>query len=130
VLALHESGDLALVGGRDATAGVFSLSQNRLLQPLKGGQGSITSGVWAQDKAVIATSKGVVKVFEAEKEVSSFSAHGGPVNAVALHASSTILASVGDDKTYALYDLESNQLLTQVQTDSGMPITSKRLGLC
>ncbi|KAK7906174.1 hypothetical protein LTR67_000900 [Exophiala xenobiotica] len=120
VLALHESGDLALVGGRDATAGVFSLSQNRLLQPLKGGQGSITSGVWAQDKAVIATSTGVVKVFEAEKEVSSFSAHGGRVNAVALHASSTILASVGDDKTYALYDLESNQLLTQVQTDSAL----------
>jgi len=88
VLALHESGDLALVGGRDATAGVFSLSQNRLLQPLKGGQGSITSGVWAQDKAIIATSTGVVKVFEAEKEVSSFSAHGGRVNAVALHASS------------------------------------------
>ncbi|KAK6384632.1 hypothetical protein LTS17_002195 [Exophiala oligosperma] len=120
VLAVHESGDLAIVAGRDADATVFSLSQNRPLQLLNGGSGSITSGLWAQDKAVIATSTGTVKVFEAEEEVASFSTHGGSVNGIALHASGSILASVGDDKTYTLYDLEENQKLTQIQSDSAL----------
>ncbi|KIW20981.1 hypothetical protein PV08_01560 [Exophiala spinifera] len=120
VLAVHESGDLAIVAGHDTNATVFSLSQNRPLQLLNGGSGKVTSGVWAQDNAVIATSTGVVKVFEAEKEVASFSTHGGSVNGIALHASGSILASVGDDKTYTLYDLEGNQKLTQIQSDSAL----------
>lgn len=120
LLAVHDSGDLALVAGNDSVAGVFSLSQNRLLRPLDGEKGSITSGLWAYDRAVIATSSGVVKVFEADREdSSSFAVHAGSVNAVTLHASGSILASVGDDKTYVLYDLESMKTLTQVETDSG-----------
>jgi pre-mRNA-processing factor 19 len=107
------------VAGSASDAGVVSLSQNKLLQTLSGGQGSVTSGVWAQDNVVIATSTGLVKVFEAEREVSSFSDHAGSVNGVALHPSGTIVASVGDDKTYILYDLETFNKLTQVQTSSG-----------
>ncbi|KIV87844.1 hypothetical protein PV11_03362 [Exophiala sideris] len=121
LLAVHDSSDLALVAGNGAKAGVFSLSNNQLLRALDGETGSITSGLWAQDKAVIATSSGVVKVFGAdETDTSSFSVHAGSVNAVTLHASGSIMASVGDDKTYVLYDFQSMQTLTQVQTDSAL----------
>jgi len=130
VLAVHQSGDLALIGGNDGLAGVFSLPQNRLLKPLKGGQGAITGGLWADDRAVISTSTGSVKVFEDDQEVASFSAHAGSANAVALHPSGSILASVGEDKTYVLYDLESSQILTQVSSNSSMPWLSVQRDLC
>lgn len=97
---------------------MFSFSKNKSSHVLKGGQGSATGGLWAQDKAVVSYSNGSIKVFEAEQEISSFSVHAGSANAVALHPGGSILASVGEDKTYVLYDLESDQVLTQVQADS------------
>ena len=119
VLAVHESGDVVLVGGSDGAAGIYSLSERQLLSPLKAGPGSVTSGVWAGPRMIVSTSAGAVKVFESGQEVASFSVHAGSANAVALHPSGSILASVGEDKSYILYDLESNKVLTQVQSDSG-----------
>lgn len=119
VLSVHGSGNLALVAGQGSAAGIFSVSEKRIVQTLEGSQGSVTSGLWAQDKAVIAMSTGVVRVFLSGKEISTFSVHAGSAEAVALHPSGTILASVGEDKSYVLYDLESTQVLTQVQSNSG-----------
>ncbi|KIX08732.1 uncharacterized protein Z518_03389 [Rhinocladiella mackenziei CBS 650.93] len=120
VLSLHDTGDLALVAGADGAAGVFSMSQNRPLRSLKAGKASVTGGLWAQDHTVIATSDGSIKVFDADQDIASFSVHAGSVSAVALHPSGSILASVGQDKSYVLYDLESNQVLTQVQSNSAL----------
>lgn len=122
VLAVHEAGDVVLVGGSDGVAGIYSLSENKLLSSLKAGPGTVTGGVWAGSRAIVSTSVGAVKVFESGQEVASFSVHAGSANAVALHPSGSILASVGEDKTYILYDLESNKVLTQVESDSGKPV--------
>lgn len=119
VLAIHEAGELVLVGGSAGGAGIYSLPNSQLQSTLKAGPGTVTGGVWARSQAVVSTSTGAVKVFEAEQEVGSFSVHSGSATAVALHPSGTILASVGEDKTYILYDLESGKVLTQVSTDSG-----------
>jgi pre-mRNA-processing factor 19 len=119
VLAVHETGDVVLVGGSDGVAGIYSLSENKLVSSLKAGPGAVTGGVWAGSRAIVSTSAGGVKVFESGQEVASFSVHAGSANAVALHPSGSILASVGEDKTYILYDLESNKVLTQVESDSG-----------
>lgn len=119
MLAVEKSGDLALVGGSDGVAGIYSLTDHKLLQSLNGGGGAITSGLWAGQRAVIATSIGRVKVFEAQKEVGSFSIHAGSVTAVALHPSGDILVSVGEDQSYILYDLQTLKVLSQVQSDSG-----------
>ncbi|OAG37306.1 hypothetical protein AYO21_08491 [Fonsecaea monophora] len=118
VLAVHETGALALAAG--SKAGVYSLSEDTLSYPLDFGEGEATSGLWAHDRAVVATSAGAVKVFEGQQEVSSFSVHAGRTNAVALHPSGTILASVGEDRTYILYDLESSRVLTQVSSNSSL----------
>ena len=111
--------DLALVGGSDGIAGIYSVSNQKVVQALKGGGGAITDGLWAGSRAVIATNSGRVKVFEAQQEVASFSVHAGEASGLALHPSDTILASVGVDKSYVLYDLTTGQLLTQVYSDSG-----------
>ena len=120
-LSVNEPGDLALVGGLDDIAGVYSLTHQRVVQALKGGGGPITDAKWAGSRAVVATQSGRIKIFEGPDEVASFTSHAGGTMEIALHPSGDILASVGDDKSYVLYDLESLSTITQVYTDSGMP---------
>ncbi len=120
-LAVDKSGDLAIIGGVDGIAGVYSIPDQRVLQALKGGGGSITSAVWAGSRAVVSTSTGKVKIFEGQSELATFSAHGGEITGIALHPSGAILASVGVDKSYVLYDVESMVTITQVHTESGKP---------
>lgn len=111
--------DFALIGGSDGIAGVYSISSQKSVQALKGGGGAITDGLWAGSRAVISTAAGKVKVFEAQQEVASFSVHAGEVSGLALHPSGDVLASVGIDNSYVLYDLEANAVLTQVYSNSG-----------
>lgn len=100
--------------------GVYSVSQGQVVQTLKCGGGSVTDAVWCGNKPVVALSTGAVKVFDNGAEAASFDRHAGAVSAVALHPCGDILASVGVDKSYVLYDLQSLQTISQVSTDSGM----------
>ena len=116
---------MALLGGSDGIAGVFSISQNKLVQELPIGS-PVTDTLWAGSKAIVGTSSGIVKAFENGVEVSSFSGHAGAVTALALHPSGDILASVGVDKSYIFYDLTSFVQVLQISTDSGMTRHSLR----
>lgn len=118
-LAVNATGDLVLLGGSDGVAGVYSLSQGQLVQSLKCGSGTVVDGVWFGNKPVVALSTGTVKVFDNDSEVASFDHHAGSVSALALHPCGDVLASVGVDKSYILYDLESLKMMTQVFSDSG-----------
>lgn len=117
-IAVDETGDLALIGGTDGVAGVYSISQAKVIQTLKCG-GAVVDGLWFGNKPIVALSTGSVKVFDDGKEVASFDQHAGAVSAIALHPCGDILASVGSDKSYILYDLQSLQAVTQNSTDSG-----------
>ncbi|CAF9908442.1 hypothetical protein IMSHALPRED_006674 [Imshaugia aleurites] len=118
-ISVDGSGDLALIGGSDGIAGVFSISQNKLVQELPVGS-PVTDTLWAGSKAIVGTSSGTVKAYENGVEVSSFSGHAGAVTALALHPSGDILASVGVDKTYIFYDLTSSVQALQIATDSAL----------
>jgi len=116
---------MALIGGADGSAGVYSITGNKVVVPIKSGGGAITDGLWAGDKAVISTAAGRVKVFDVQesgKEVANFQLHKSGVNAIALHPTEEILASAGEDRRYALYDLQSYQVLAEVDTESGLCI--------
>lgn len=117
---MDSNGDLALLGGPDGNAGIFSVSENRLVQEFAVGS-PVTSALWAGDKAIVATSAGSVKAFQKDVEVFSFSGHAGEVTDLALHPSGEILASVGVDKSYIFYDLGSSSQVLQISTDSGEP---------
>ena len=82
---------------------------------------SVTDSSWAGNRTVTGTSAGTVKIFEDGNELASFSGHAGEVTGLALHASGDILASVGVDKSYILYDLISSAKLLQIFTNSGKP---------
>ena len=120
-LALASTGDLALFGGNDGVAIVYSISKQSIVRNIKVGSGAVTAAAWWEDRPVIASSNGTVTVFdESGNEVASFSVHAGSANGLALHPSGDILASVGSDKSYVLYDLTTLTQVTRVFTDSGM----------
>lgn len=118
-LAVDKTGDLVLLGGVDGVAGVYSVSQGQIVHTLKCGGGAVVDGVWYGNKPVVALSTGSVKVFDEGKEIASFDQHAGTVAALALHPCGDILASVGVDKSYILYDLESLKPVTQIFSSSG-----------
>lgn len=109
---------MALVGGAENIVGVYSLSQKTVTQALKT-DGPVTTATWAGNKAVVGTVTGSVKVFENGSELASFASHAGEVTAVAVHALGDIVASVGVDKSYVLYDLSTNTVMTQIFSDAG-----------
>lgn len=116
------NGDLALVGGGDGTAVIYSISQRKIFSKLEVGSSTITYAIWARGRAVFATSTGLVKIFENGFEVSSFNAHAGEVTALAVHPSKEILASAGIDKSFILYDLATFTQAIQIYTDSSEPL--------
>lgn len=118
-MPLDPSGDLALVGGANGVAGVYSVSQQKVVHELMVGSGAITDALWVGGRAVFAMSSGHVKIFEKGVEVSSFKGHSREITALAVHPSKHILASVGVDKSYIFYDLTSLRQAVQVYTDSG-----------
>lgn len=107
-----------MVGGVDGVAGIYSLPEKRIVSSLKVG-GAVTDAVWIGDKAAVATSTGAVKIFENGTEVASFNSHAGEAASLATHATGDILASVGVDKSYVLYDLTTNSVITQIYSDAG-----------
>jgi pre-mRNA-processing factor 19 len=116
-VAIDEAGKLVIVGGLDGVTGIYSIPENKLQQSFKAGS-AITDAVWYGKEPVVSTSTGAVKIFGNEE--TTFNSHAGSANALALHPSGEILASVGVDKSFVLYDLAAGKAVTQVYTDSGM----------
>lgn len=118
--SLDVNGNLALLGGKDGRAGVYSISQQAFLYNFNVGSHAVIDALWAGNQAVLATSGGSVSIFEDGIEVATISAHAGEVTALTIHPSGEILASIGEDKTFVFYDLTSSRPVKQVQTSSGM----------
>jgi pre-mRNA-processing factor 19 len=116
-VAVDASGEHAIVGGSDGIAGIYSLPDDKILTVLKVGGGAITDAVWYGSQPVVATSSGAIKIFEDGNEATAFTSHAGAVNALAMHPSGEILASVGADKSFVFYDLVGKKPATQVYTE-------------
>lgn len=118
-LAVDETGDFFLCGDSDGDIGIYDLQAGAFTTRSNVGAGAVTSGAWAKDKPVVATSSGAVVVTQGGSVEMKFTQHAGAATAVAVHPSGDILASVGTDKSYVLYDLQSLKVLTQIFTNSG-----------
>jgi len=119
-LAVDETGDFFLCGDSDGDIGVYDLKSGAFTTRSNVGAGGITGGAFANDRAVVSTSSGAVVVTQGGSVVTKFHQHAGAANAVAAHPCGELLASVGSDKSYVLYDLQTAKVLTQIYTDSGM----------
>ena len=119
-IALDTDGELALFGGADGVAGIYSISQKQLLTPLKGDGGPITDVAWFGARPITASASGAVRIWD--KEGSSnvkIGSHAGEVTALTLHPCGDILSSVGVDKSWVTYDLNTGKPVCQVYTESG-----------
>jgi len=116
-VSIDESGDLALFGGADGVAGVFSISEQKLVSALKAGA-AVMATAWWGSKAIVATSAGTVKVFEDGAEIAQMGSHAGPVTSISLHPSGAILASAGADKRFMFYELSTFKSVSQVYTEA------------
>jgi pre-mRNA-processing factor 19 len=116
-VSIDESGDLALFGGADGVAGVYSLSQQELVHTLKVGS-AVTATTWWGAKAVVGTSAGTVKIFENGNEVAQLGSHAGAVSSVSLHPSGAILATAGTDKRFVFHDLSTFKSVSEVYTEA------------
>ena len=121
-LDVDQTGDFFLCGDSDGDIGVYDLKQSAFTVRSNVGAGGITSGAWANDKPIVATSSGAVVVTQGGYVEAKFHQHAGAATAVAVHPSGDLIASVGIDKSYVLYDLHSSKVLTQVYSDSGRKI--------
>lgn len=117
ILSVNPSGELALVGGTDGAVDVYSLPQKDVIHTLQT-DGPVTDAVWASEKPVICSSTGSVNVFENGNKVAGFSTHAGAATALAIHPTGDIVASAGTDKSYVLYDLTTNSVITQIFSDA------------
>lgn len=89
------------------------------MQSFAAGGGDVTSAAWAAGRAILATSKGHVSVRDptSGSELAAFTEHAGGVSALTVHPSGEILASVGVDGSYVVYDLVTLKVATQVHGD-------------
>ncbi|KAF2438350.1 Prp19-domain-containing protein [Karstenula rhodostoma CBS 690.94] len=116
-VSIDASGDLALFGGADGVAGVYSLSQQKLVHALKAGS-AVTTTTWWGVKAVVGTSAGTVKIFEDGNEIAQLGSHAGAVSSVSLHPSGAILATAGVDKRFIFHDLSTFKPVSEVYTEA------------
>ncbi|KAF2252010.1 Prp19-domain-containing protein [Trematosphaeria pertusa] len=116
-VSVDQTGGLALFGGTDGVASVYSISQQKVVHTLKCGA-PVTTATWWESKAVVATSAGVVKIFENGEELAQMGSHAGAVTSISLHPSGAILASAGADKRFMFYDLSTFESVSQVYTEA------------
>ncbi|KAH7113793.1 WD40-repeat-containing domain protein [Dendryphion nanum] len=120
-ISLDESGDLALFGGADGIAGIYSLSEQKVVHALKAGS-PVTTTTWWGGKAVVATASGIIKIFEGGEEIAELGSHAGAITSIALHPSKALLASAGVDKRFIFYDLSTYKQVSQVYTEAEISV--------
>ncbi|KAL2123691.1 hypothetical protein VTJ04DRAFT_56 [Mycothermus thermophilus] len=117
--SLDTESDYAAIGGLDGKLDIYSVQANTVERTLDVGE-PITSTVWTGSKVIVGTAKGSVKVLDGGRETASFATHAGAVTGLAVHPGGRILASVGVDKSYVLYDLEALEKVSRVYTDAAL----------
>jgi pre-mRNA-processing factor 19 len=116
---LNESGELALFGGADGKAGIYSTSQQKVVQAFEAGS-AVTATAWWGDRAIVGTAAGNVKIYSSEdgSEIAQVGSHASAVTSLSVHPSGAILASGGADKRFAYYDLATFKTVSQVYTEA------------
>jgi pre-mRNA-processing factor 19 len=81
----------------------------------------ITDSLVWDSKPIFSCADGSIRIFEDGAEVRAYNVHAGAATGLALHPCGTLLASVGSDRSYVLYDLSSpkDKSVTRVFADAG-----------
>ncbi|KAF2762752.1 cell cycle control protein [Pseudovirgaria hyperparasitica] len=116
-LALDSAGELAIIGGNNGVAGIYSTTKREIVETIDVGA-PVTAAAWWGSRPVVGTSTGAIDVFDGGKSIGKLGSHAGRVTSLSLHPSGNIMASTGVDKIVAFYDLSSLKIASQIYTDS------------
>ncbi|KAK4039385.1 hypothetical protein C8A01DRAFT_47107 [Parachaetomium inaequale] len=117
--SLDTESEYAAIGGLDGKLDIYSIQANTVERSLDVGE-PVTATAWTGSKVILATSKGSVKVFDSGSETASFQVHAGAVTGLSVHPGGRLLASVGVDKSFVFYDLETLQHVSRGYTDAAL----------
>ncbi|KAL2260470.1 hypothetical protein VTK26DRAFT_5515 [Humicola hyalothermophila] len=117
--SLAVESDYAAIGGLDGKVDIYAIQANKVERSLDIGE-PVTATVWTGSKVILATSKGSVKVYDSGSEAASFESHAGAVTGLAVHPGGRIVASVGVDKSFIFYDLETLERVSRGYTDAAL----------
>ncbi|KAK3296465.1 uncharacterized protein B0H64DRAFT_417857 [Chaetomium fimeti] len=117
--SLDTESEYAAIGGLDGKLDIYSIQGNTVERTLDIGE-PVTATAWTGSKVVLATARGSVKVFDNGSETASFQAHAGAATGLSVHPGGRILASVGVDKSFVFYDLESLEQVSRCYTDASL----------
>ncbi|KAI1435087.1 WD40-repeat-containing domain protein [Xylaria sp. CBS 124048] len=109
----------AAVGGLEGEVSVYSVEAGSVERSITVGE-PVTDSIWEGSRVYFSTAKGSVKVFDSGSEIASFTDHAGAATGLAMHPSKAILASVGADKSFVFYDLDTLQKATRVYTNAAL----------
>jgi len=98
---------------------IYSVEQDAKISDLPT-NGKVTDSAWSNGLAIVSSTSGEVKTFNEGREVHTFRVHAGEANALAVHPSEKILASVGVDKSIVFYDISGGKTLNRVFSDSAL----------
>lgn len=113
-----EEAQTIVYGSEDGTA-VIHRTDGPVFE-IKSGSRITDSLIW-EGKPVLSLADGSIRIYEAGQEVRAYSVHAGPATGVSLHPCGSLLASVGSDRSYVIYDLSSSapKPAARVFADSG-----------
>ncbi|KAL9091999.1 MAG: hypothetical protein Q9159_001144 [Coniocarpon cinnabarinum] len=121
---ITEGGKLALIGGCDGSACIYNVPKDETMRVFQPGDAAVTDVVCVDFdnglRSATSLASGEVKFFNADSEMASFKEHAGSATALGIHPSRRYLASVGEDKSFVLYDVAKKEKLTQIYTDSAL----------
>ena len=123
-LALDPDMAVAVVGGssgesRGAVQTVW-VAENKLLKEFEVDQPVTAVLPTDQEDIIVGTSMGSVRSYVNGQLVAQMDEHlGSAVTALCMHPVKRIIASVGEDKKFAFYDVAENKVLARLSTDSG-----------
>lgn len=117
--SLAVSPEFTAIGGKGGDVAVYSnAAEKELVHSFNVGS-AITQLIFADENIVLGTAKGEVKIYTTQgSELASFSEHAGPVTGLARHPGSTILLSVGADKSFIFYDMDALRTVFRRYTTS------------